>query len=616
MSHGCGRQAVFAENQGRTVPFPSPQQAASGRLTPEHCVTTAQSLSRPIAWLGTCLAGGFLALCALSGCETDSFLDPSRTGYFEFTPTTMPVLKRLDVVEQVAADNTLVGPPEPEDMIPSLQEYRISAGDVVKVDIYELVTAGETDQSVRNVELDGYIRLPVIGSVPVAGLTVQEVTENITKKLEGFINKPQVTVSLEDSRSFSYRVMGAVERGGLFALARPDLRLLDALALAGGAFPTTRQVRIIRTIDEQLPPTPEQGAPHGAAGAGAAPVPPVKASTPPKQGPATAPPSKDPKATPDIESLIDQLGVGSGALRPATPGGAAPPAGGAGVAPPAGGAGAAPPPRPPASPGVVRGKRTEDECSFQGAAPPVDVDSLEPVRISDDMNAVRDARRQKVAVPQGDGSSYVFDQDKQEWVKLRAGETPPPGAAPQGARTGRDATPGVPPPKKLAGPPTRVIEVSYDDLVAGVPGLNVVVRNGDTIYCDAGERGVVYIDGEVQRPGVYQLPEGGRLTLSRLVSAAGGLGQIAIPERCDLIRRIGDDREATVRVNLAAIRNRGEPDIYMKPDDHVIVGTNFWATPLAVTRNGFRMTYGFGFLLDRNFGNDVFGPPPVNVVGE
>jgi hypothetical protein len=22
------------------------------------------------------------------------------------------------------------------------------------------------------------------------------------------------------------------------------------------------------------------------------------------------------------------------------------------------------------------------------------------------------------------------------------------------------------------------------------------------------------------------------------------------------------------------------------------------------------MTYGFGFLLDRNFGNDVFGPPP------
>jgi hypothetical protein len=55
--------------------------------------------------------------------------------------------------------------------------------------------------------------------------------------------------------------------------------------------------------------------------------------------------------------------------------------------------------------------------------------------------------------------------------------------------------------------------------------------------------------------------------------------------------------------------------VYLKPGDHIIVGTDFWAYPLAVFRNGLRMNYGFGFLLDRNFGNDVFGPPPVNVVG-
>ena len=75
---------------------------------------------------------------------------------------------------------------------------------------------------------------------------------------------------------------------------------------------------------------------------------------------------------------------------------------------------------------------------------------------------------------------------------------------------------------------------------------------------------------------------------------------------------LGDDREATIRIDLAAIRNRSEPDVYMQANDHVIIGTNFIATPLAVIRNGFRMTYGFGFLLDRNFGNDVFGPPPEN----
>ena len=62
-----------------------------------------------------------------------------------------------------------------------------------------------------------------------------------------------------------------------------------------------------------------------------------------------------------------------------------------------------------------------------------------------------------------------------------------------------------------------------------------------------------------------------------------------------------------------------EISVFLSPPecdgDHIIIGTTFWAYPLAVFRNGLRMNYGFGFLLDRNFGNDVFGPPPVNVVG-
>ena len=66
-------------------------------------------------------------------------------------------------------------------------------------------------------------------------------------------------------------------------------------------------------------------------------------------------------------------------------------------------------------------------------------------------------------------------------------------------------------------------------------------------------------------------------------------------------------------MNIAAIRQRTEPDIVLRPDDHIIVGTNWGATPLAVIRNGFRASYGFGFLLDRNFGNDVFGAPPSNI---
>jgi len=162
----------------------------------------------------------------------------------------------------------------------------------------------------------------------------------------------------------------------------------------------------------------------------------------------------------------------------------------------------------------------------------------------------------------------------------------------------------------LDGRITRLLEINYQDLVAGQSMLNVIVRPDDFINVVPPPTGVVYIDGEIARPGPYDLPASGQLTLSRLVAAAGGLGPLAIPERVDLVRRVEGDREATIRVNLAAIRERSEPDIALKSDDHVIIGTNFFAQPLAVIRNGFRMTYGFGFLIDRNWGTDIFGPPP------
>jgi hypothetical protein len=221
-------------------------------------------------------------------------------------------------------------------------------------------------------------------------------------------------------------------------------------------------------------------------------------------------------------------------------------------------------------------------------------------------------------------SEYIFDTQKQEWVLVPAAQARRVESAaplvepnsPDGAVTGAAAGAAMSKPLRRAqdfrlpsGQKTRIIEIDWERLKHGDLMLNAIVRPDDKIHVEV-DAGVVYIDGEIARPGVYSLPAIGEITLSRLVSAAGGLGQIAIPQRVDLIRKIAPDRETAIRVNLAAIRNRAEPDIQLRADDHIIIGTNFFATPLAVIRNGFRMTYGFGFLLDRNFGNDVFGPPP------
>jgi polysaccharide biosynthesis/export protein len=106
--------------------------------------------------------------------------------------------------------------------------------------------------------------------------------------------------------------------------------------------------------------------------------------------------------------------------------------------------------------------------------------------------------------------------------------------------------------------------------------------------------------GHVASPGAYTLT-GMKVTLLQAVASARGLDQLAVPERTDLIRRIGSDKSLYLRVNLKKIAMGEEADIFLKPNDQVWVGTDFYPPFLAALRGAFRMTYGFGFLYDRNY---------------
>lgn len=195
------------------------------------------------------------------------------------------------------------------------------------------------------------------------------------------------------------------------------------------------------------------------------------------------------------------------------------------------------------------------------------------------------------------------------WVELdgkwiRADQAPPGAPGAPGSAAARAAAADKEPVVAQ-----RIIEVPYDKLIEGDTRYNIVIQPGDVIRVPPPVIGNVYIGGPgINRPGTYQLPGDRDLTLMRLIYAAGNLSGLAIPERVDLTRRIGRSQQATVRLNLRAIFQGTEPDLFLKPNDAINIGTNFMATPLAVIRNGFRASYGFGFVLDRNFSEDAFGP--------
>ena len=549
---------------------------------------------------GACAALIFVT----SGCDYDSWMDPSRTGYFEHTPTSIPILRKIDVIEvEQDAFATEIGAPVAADLIPGNSEYIFASGDGIEVQINDLFQVDKAEQFRRTVDQSGKILLPIVGSIEVAGKSQSELVGAIEAKLKPIIRDPRVDVTIVEGRAFTFTVDGQVRNSGVYALQRPDFDIEQAVALAGGANEGARRIRIVRTLitsADDAAAVDAQPAQGSTPSAGPAPSVPA-AGTVPATGPATVPGTAPGESSaPSVDDLLKQIQPPA-ATAPTEPSAPAPaPA----SAPPA------------ASPGALR-----------SPAVVVDVDQLEAPKVAETavVQTVQDVQTPPASVPATE-SRYVFDTQKQEWVYVSAGSAGPASPdvglatpnSPDGAITGPAAFASEARPLKKGkdfrlpnGKRTRVILVDWAKLQQGDLTQNVLVRPGDKIHVES-DIGVVYIDGEIARPGVYNLPPIGELTLSRLVSAAGGLGQIAIPQRVDLIRKIAPDREAAIRVNLAAIRNKAEPDIVMRADDHIIIGTNFFATPLAVIRNGFRMTYGFGFLIDRNFGNDVFGPPPFS----
>ncbi|MEE8154007.1 MAG: permease prefix domain 1-containing protein [Phycisphaerales bacterium] len=82
-------------------------------------------------------------------------------------------------------------------------------------------------------------------------------------------------------------------------------------------------------------------------------------------------------------------------------------------------------------------------------------------------------------------------------------------------------------------------------------------------------RGFVYLDGDVERPGVYSLPPIGRLTLSRLFVTAGLSNPAAVHLR--VIRTVGNTPEKVFDRLVDDMGDLAENDLILGPNDLVIV---------------------------------------------
>jgi polysaccharide export outer membrane protein len=112
------------------------------------------------------------------------------------------------------------------------REYVIQPGDQIQVTVFHVPELATT----ATVRPDGYVSLPIVKDVKLAGLAVPAADRELERLYAPRIVKPDVTVAIASPRPPQVYVLGEVARAGPVALRdAPTLAL--ALASAGG---TTR----------------------------------------------------------------------------------------------------------------------------------------------------------------------------------------------------------------------------------------------------------------------------------------------------------------------------------------------------------------------------------------
>lgn len=470
--------------------------------------------------------------------------------------------------------------PTAADLRPPEGDYILGPGDVVQITIQDLLVQGQPYERPVRVTEEGAISLPFsyLQDVKAKGFTVRGLERRVVERLkppDGPIMDPRVSVFIIDRVNRTFAVIAGVARPAIYPLRSYNQTLFEALSDAGGVNPFHEQyMYVIRKMTEEelaevllraWADEAEENAKEQADSAESI------AEVADDQTAGAADESADAAPgeteTPD-RPLTDEeelQAVAEGRkpkVRDTVPLEEKPAA--------------------PAEPG-------EGELSLP--APDADADKVRPGWKFENGMWVKDASTEAATETDAESADSAAEADT-------AGEPPKPGEEISPALKARLYRMGV-----VDGGGdglVRIIRIDVAALLAGDPSQDIVMRHGDRINIPEPPAGEWYINGEVVRRGVYSLT-GRKITLLQAIAAAGGLTELAIPKRTELVRRVSEDAEEIIYVDLGKIAKGEAPDFYLQPNDYLNVGTDQGAIFLAVLRNAFRATYGFGLVYDQNF---------------
>jgi polysaccharide biosynthesis/export protein len=122
-------------------------------------------------------------------------------------------------------------------------QFALGAADVIRVNVWKNTDLSQT----VTVGPDGFVSLPLLGDVHVAGMTPNQLSQSLSSRLNAYVVSAEVTVSVVEIRSRHVYVMGQVAKPGDYSLVAP-ITVLQLIAQAGGlsTFAKRKEIFVLR----------------------------------------------------------------------------------------------------------------------------------------------------------------------------------------------------------------------------------------------------------------------------------------------------------------------------------------------------------------------------------
>ncbi|MGA3025699.1 MAG: polysaccharide biosynthesis/export family protein [Bryobacteraceae bacterium] len=166
---------------------------------------------------------------------------PSRAAQTRLAPRVHVILAALALLSCLAAAQTTgFADRDPQ--------YKLQAEDKVEVQYRYTPEYNAT----AALQPDGYVSLPFVGQVKLAGLTLDQASKAIAARAADRLADPEVTVLLREYVKPYFVVAGEVAHPGRFEL-HGQVSLIEALALSGGLKESSKRTQVIlmRKRDEE-----------------------------------------------------------------------------------------------------------------------------------------------------------------------------------------------------------------------------------------------------------------------------------------------------------------------------------------------------------------------------